>query len=250
MGYQELFLFLLGLAVGSFLNVVALRYKPGAWIFTKDIFWGRSHCPKCQQNLRWYELVPILSFFIQLGRCRHCHQLITWQYPIVELISGLVFVSVPLYLSSPFIWIMAILTLTLIALIDYRLSIIPDQLNWFLAFLGLAFFGLNSIWGFLFGAGIFALIIFTYYQLTKVHGMGFGDLKLAAALGFLFGWPKIVLIVALAFVIGGLWAAVLLLAKRKAVRDSLPLGPFLVIAAILIMFIGDNLIRFYSLYLL
>lgn len=246
MGYQELFLFFLGSAVGSFLNVVAIRYKPGAWLFTKDIFWGRSHCQKCQKNLRWYELVPVLSFLVQMGRCRHCHQLITWQYPAVELLAGLAFVLVPLYLQSVFIWIMAILSLLLIALIDYRLSIIPDQLNWFLAFLGMAFLGLNSIWGFLLGGGIFGLIIL----LTKGRGMGLGDLKLAAALGFLFGWPKIILIVALAFVIGGLWAAVLLLAKRKAPKDAIPFGPFLATASILVMFIGNKLVGFYSQYLI
>lgn len=242
MGYQEFFLFLLGLAVGSFLNVVALRYKPGARLFTKDIFGGRSHCPKCQKSLRWYELVPVLSFVFQLGRCRHCHQLITWQYPVVELLSGLAFVLVPLYLQSAFIWLIVILTLILITVIDYRLSIIPDQLNWFLAFLGLAFLSLNSVWGFLFGCGIFGLIIL----LTKGRGMGLGDLKLAAALGFLFGWPKIILIVAAAFIIGGIWAAILLLAKRKSIKDAIPFGPFLAIAAVLIMFVGDNLIRLYS----
>ncbi len=239
-------LFLLGLGAGSFLNVLALRYKPGGWIFTRDILSGRSHCPICQKQLRWYELIPILSFAIQLGQCRHCHQRISRQYPIVEILSGLTFVLAPIYADPAPIWIFVVLTLILIALIDYRLSIIPDQLNLFLAVLGLASVGLESIWGVTFGAGLFGLIIL----LTKRKGMGMGDLKLAAALGFLFGWPKIILIAGLAFVIGGLWAAALLLAKKKSLKDAIPFGPFLAIAAVVVIFAGDKLINFYSQYLL
>ena len=236
-------LFIFGLGVGSFLNVVALRYQPSQRFFTRDILLGRSHCPNCQKTLRWYELIPLLSFIIQLGRCRHCHHLLTWQYPIVELLSGLTFVLAPLYARPASVWILAILTLILIAIIDYRFSIIPDQLNAFLALLALAIVSITNYkllitvhaLGTVFGAGIFGLIIL----LTKGRGMGIGDLKLAAVLGLLFGWPKIILISGLAFIIGGLWAAALLLTKKKSLKDAIPFGPFFVSAAILIIFVGD-----------
>ena len=247
-------LFILGLGIGSFLNVVALRYQLGGPIFNKSILTGRSHCPYCQKTLQWYELVPLFSFLIQFGKCRHCKHNLTWQYPIVELLSGLTFVFVPGFVEPAPVGIFVVLALILITLIDLRLLVIPDQLNAFLALLALAVIPITNykllitvhLLGVVFGAGLFGLIIL----LTKGRGMGMGDLKLAVVLGLLFGWPKVILIVGLAFVIGGIWAAILLLAKKKSLKDAIPFGPFLAISAVAVIFVGDKLINFYSKHLL
>ena len=92
-------LFLFGLAAGSFINVVSLRFQPGQGLLDRKMVGGRSRCPYCQKQLNWYELIPVLSFIIQKGRCRSCHQKISFQYPIVEILSGLIFVFVPLRLK-------------------------------------------------------------------------------------------------------------------------------------------------------
>jgi len=95
-----LFLFIFGLAIGSFLNVVSLRFQPGQRLLDLRIINGRSHCPHCQKTLRWYELIPLLSFIVQFGKCRHCKKKLSLQYPLVEFLSGLIFVSVPLLLTN------------------------------------------------------------------------------------------------------------------------------------------------------
>lgn len=246
---MTILLFVFGLAVGSFLNVVALRYKEGGKLFTPDILKGRSHCPYCQQTLVWYELIPLASFLIQFGKCRHCKHTLSWQYPIVELLAGLTFVFVPRFAEPAPIGILAVLTLILIALIDMRLSIIPDQLNIFLAILGLVtiiFFPdqqniLHKVIGAFVGLAIFGSIVL----FTRGKGMGIGDVKLAGALGLLFGWQKIILIAMIAFIFGGLFAAIILILKKKGMKDVIPFGPFLSLAAIFTMFFGDYIFNFY-----
>ncbi len=145
-------LFVLGTAIGSFLNVVILRYNPESNP-TQKLFTGingRSHCMTCGKILHWYELIPLLSFIIQLGRCRSCKTRLSLQYPIVEFLAGLIFVLVPYVLlpiggmaasyASITIWIFVLLTLLLISVIDFHLYIIPDGLNLTLFALAIANF--------------------------------------------------------------------------------------------------------------
>ena len=244
-------LFALGLIVGSFLNVVSLRYKAGVHLFTADVLKGRSHCFHCQKTLRWFELIPLLSFFMQFGRCRHCRHALTWQYPIVEAFVAFVFAFTPLYIQSAPLWITAILILILITLIDARLSVIPDQLNLFLLFLGFISIGINNFqdinaWGphligLAFGLAFLGLI----FAVSRGRAMGMGDVKMAAALGFLFAWPKIAPILMIAFILGGLWAAAVLLFKKKTLKDAIPFGPFIAFASLLVIFWGDFIIRWF-----
>ncbi len=97
---EWLILFVFGLAIGSFLNVVALRYDGERSLFDAGPVSGRSYCPHCGRTLRWFELVPLVSFIMQGAKCRRCHAPISFQYPLVELISGLVFVFVPWHIMS------------------------------------------------------------------------------------------------------------------------------------------------------
>lgn len=287
----SVFLFVLGLGIGSFLNVVALRYNAGWRLFDLKIIGGRSHCPHCQKKLSWYELIPLASFLIQRGRCRGCGQKISWQYPLTELATGLAFAFIPNYLYKFYgaataflanqpttwyyfllaVWILAVLALILLSIIDFRLSIIPDQINIFLGLLGIAaiivqsyfnkfgplegsflknyalFFGLrdnvwlNHLFAAFLGAAIFGVIIF----LTRGRGMGMGDLKLAGALGLLLGWPDILMTIVLAFITGGFIGAILLILRKKTMKSSVPFGPFIVLGVFLTFFFGHEILKWY-----
>jgi leader peptidase (prepilin peptidase) / N-methyltransferase len=268
-----LILFVFGLAVGSFFNVVALRYDGAHFLFDPREIGGRSHCPKCKNHLRWFELIPLLSFVIQGARCRHCGATIGWQYPIVELISGVIFMLVPLYFSflllPSTIWIIVFEILLLIAYIDILLGIIPDELNIALIILGLmeiflvlggvgemniSFFGpYSAIFGFqgnalinhaiggLVGAGFFGALVLA----TRGKGMGIGDIKLAFPLGLLFGWPDVFIISLMAFVIGGIFGLGLIMSGEKTIKSAVPFAPFLVIASGIAFFFGVGLFGWY-----
>lgn len=150
-------LFILGLAIGSFLNVVALRYNPERGVFNFRSIRGRSMCPSCRVTLHSYDLIPVLSFLLLRAKCRYCRHPISFRYPMVELATGLIFL-LPLYFNNHFglahllaqggtlvwyyaliaIWTLVLLIFLLIALIDIQLYIIPNGLNWALAALGVA----------------------------------------------------------------------------------------------------------------
>lgn len=274
-------LFGFGLIIGSFLNVVILRYNPDNSVFSISRVSGRSHCMSCGKTLAWYELIPLFSFLIQRGRCRSCGNRLSRQYPIVEFLSGLIFLT-PLYFYSPSvgahwpiingsIWTLIFLTFLVLAAIDYRWYIIPDELNVFLAVLGAvrifienkigdfgefsgsfigsysALFGLRSdIWlNHLAGALIGFLLIGLIILLTKGRGMGIGDLKLIASLGVIFGWPDTVFLLAFGFIIGALFSVYLLAQRKKGMKDSVPFGPFLVLGAAVLVFFGNAILSRY-----
>lgn len=289
--FLYLVLFILGLAVGSFINVISLRYQPGNRLLDKKIIGGRSRCPICHKNLVWYELIPVLNFFWQKGKCRHCGHRLSLQYPLVEILSGLIFVSIPWYLINFYqviqlilrgeqviwyywlslIWVLIFLLFLLLSIIDLRHSIIPNSINSSLAILGLiliifngyydkfdalsgsflryyaAIFGLreniwlNHLFAALLGMAIFGLIIF----LSKGRAMGLGDLKLVGALGLIFGWPDILMVMFLAFIVGSLISVFFLITGKKKIKDAVPFGPFLVIGASLTFFFGYQIINGY-----
>ncbi len=269
-GAYYLILFILGALIGSYLNVVGLRFSRDEGFRASRR--GRSRCPHCDKTLKWYELIPLLSFLIQRGRCRVCHERLSPQYPIVELITGLVLVFVPWQLGwSPLtiLWMLAFILFILIAAIDLRLGIIPDKLNVLLVLLGLsavllAYFDSSPDVSFLGSyallfqlgegnflvhrlAGVaFGLVFFgSIYLLTQGKAMGLGDVKLAGALGLFLGWPDIVLALVLAFLVGSIFAIPLLLMKRKTLKDALPFGPFIVAGVTLTFFFGYHIINGY-----
>lgn len=259
----------LGAFVGSYLNVLALRFSPEEGFGASRK--GRSHCPHCKQTLRWYELIPVISFFIQGGKCRSCHERLSLQYPIVELLSALVFIAVPWRLGwSPITapWILVFLVFILLALIDFRLGIIPDKLNFLVAGLGLliaflTYYGSVSYSGvgsyallFQLGEGSFwlqrlmgvvlGLVLFGgIYLFTQGKAMGLGDVKFAGALGILLGWPDVILALVLAFFVGALVAAPLLITGRAVMKSALPFGPFIAIGVTLVFFFGYHILNGY-----
>ena len=272
--------FILGLIFGSFLNVVIFRYNPDNFLFSFTPLQGRSKCRNCGKTLSWYELIPLFSFFIQFGRCRSCRTNLSWQYPLVEFFTGIIFLA-PIYFYSPlapiysvatgFFWVAVFMFFLILAVIDYHWFIIPDELNMLIAILGFvkiawdnlyadfgyfsgafigsfsALFGLReSIWlnhfaGAAAGFAIVGLIIWV----TKEKGMGWGDFKLAGALGILFGWPDIIFLLAFSFIIGAVYSVYVLVSGEKGMKDSVPFGPFLVLGSLVLMFFGNDILRVY-----
>lgn len=243
--------------MGSFFNVVSLRYP-------KESFWGgRSHCPYCKKSLSWYELIPVFSFVMQLGRCRGCHRRISWQYPIVEVFTGLVFL-LPYkdFSAAPWLWLLIALTMVLLALIDFRTMIIPDEINIFLALSGLALaflgadsflknytwllpYSSSSIVNHLIGGLVGLFILGVIFLVSRGRAMGMGDVKLSGAMGLILGWPDIVLALALGFIVGGAWGTVLLILKQGQMKTLVPFGPFLVIGFWLHVFFSYQLVGWY-----
>ncbi len=268
------FLFFFGVCIGSFLNVVILRYDPDKTALVGIHLGGRSKCRSCGETLRWFELVPIFSFFIQKGRCRNCHRRISWQYPIVEILSGLILVAAylkwGLTLQALLIALFA-LSLLVLSFIDFYFQVIPDELNLFIGLLGILFvllgsqtkaFGLtegsfigyyasvlglrqniflNHLAAAAFGGLLFMGLIF----FTKGKGMGMGDAKLGAAAGLFIGWPDIVLALMLSFILGGVFGGMSLLLRKKRMKDMLPFGPFMALGILLIVFLGFNICNGY-----
>ena len=271
--------FVLGLAIGSFLNVVAVRYDPDRFLFSHRSVGGRSHCPHCGRTLRWFELVPLASYLVQQGRCRRCGARLSLGYPLAELASGLILVFAPLAASSVasgVLWTLVFLTLLLISLIDLLLQLIPDEASVLLAILGaalaltartgatvpeLSFIGSNAAlfgfsglgaWGSRFLAALLvAAFFYGLVLMTRGRGMGMGDVKLAAALGFVFGWPDIVLIVTMSFIIGAAYGVAAMAVGRKTMKSLVPFGPFLALAVAVVVCWGsvivDTYVRFLEL---
>ncbi|KKS82675.1 MAG: Type 4 prepilin-like protein leader peptide-processing enzyme [Candidatus Wolfebacteria bacterium GW2011_GWC1_43_10] len=287
--FYYLILFAVGLAFGSFLNVLTLRYHPGKKLFASDNIGGRSACLHCRKVLSWYELVPLVSFFVQGGKCRHCQKKLSFQYPLVELAGGLIFLFVPLFLQKFFfyfnpvwgeviflsfslVWILVFLSLLLAFIIDLKHYVIPNTIGLILFFLGiiwilLGVFGgtfassfngsflknfhilfpaVGNIWlAHLVGAAAGGIFFFLIVLASRGRAMGMGDVKLITALGLLFGWPDIVLIIFLSFILGAVVSLILMALGRKKISDLVPFGPFIVLAAGLVFFFGARLLSLY-----
>ncbi len=245
------FVFLiLGLIVGSFLNVVIFRLN------THRSFGGRSGCMICQKRLYWYELVPVVSFLWLKGRCSSCKTKISMQYPIVEGITGLIFAGLFLKFENLFYLDTLIFSISLafyatvfslllvIAVYDLRHKIIPDSLSLILgilSFIGLFFFsgfGFNihfpSIWEFLSGI-ILALPFALFWLISKGTWMGLGDAKLAIGLGWLLGLSRALSGAVLSFWIGAIFGILLIFLNKKkySIKSEIPFAPFLVLGMIL-----------------
>lgn len=244
----SLFWGIYGIIIGSFLNVVVYRVPKG-----ESIVRPRSHCTQCDHTLRAWELIPIFSFLMLRGRCHKCGSKISWRYPGVEILTGILFFlwswlhteESLAVLGAHFIFISILLAL---ALIDYDTFRLPDTLTFPLLFLGLAaaFFlpmglsGWESLVSAIGAGGIFALIAKFYPQ-----GMGLGDVKLIAGMGAILGFPKILLALFIASLVGSIVGLLWIAIYRKGFKTQIPFGPFLVLGAYVALFIGDELIRVY-----
>lgn len=243
---------LLGLCVGSFLNVVIYRL-PQKMSLSKPA----SHCTTCEYVLRWYDNIPVLSYIILGGKCRSCKQKISPRYMLVELANGALWLTCVLlfWKQSPAYAILTALAITVmicIFFIDLEHLIIFNRFSIALALIGVGciFCDSYTVWydhliGALAGAVSFLLIYFGAIWVLKKEGMGFGDVKLAAAGGLLLGWQRFIFAILVASVV----ACVVLLAvkiKNKHERGrEYPFGPFIVLGITLALFIGAPIIDWY-----
>jgi leader peptidase (prepilin peptidase)/N-methyltransferase len=232
---------LLGLSVGSFLNVVAYRLPRG-----ESLLWPRSHCPKCGHTLAARDLIPILSFLWLRGRCRFCRAPIPLRYPAVELGTGSFFVVAGLVFGPTWQLLRTLVLGSLFiaaSLIDLDTMVLPDAFT--LGGTALALLlppGPRPVylWGALVGFGLLLFIAW-----ASRGGMGGGDVKLGLALGAFLGWPNVLIALFLAFFLGAAAGIALILAKRKRRSDHVPFGPFLVVGSLGTSLWGTKLLQLY-----
>ena len=247
--FLTIFFFVVGAAVGSFLNVCIFRIPEG-----KSIVLPSSHCFTCGKPIHFYDNIPILSFLILKGACRYCGTKISFQYPAVELLTG--FMSLLLYLTFglTFSFLFTFLftaTLIVITFIDLRHQIIPHAVTLpgipFFYFAAVFFRGITPIEGFLgimIGAGSLYFVAVYYEALTGREGMGGGDINLIAMMGGFLGWESLIYIILVASLAGAIIGITLMIWKGKDTKYAVPFGPFLSIGAVSYLFFGEYWIRF------
>ena len=240
--FYILLIFILGLVIGSFIGAYTYRLPEGI-----DIKKGGSFCPHCHKNLAWYDNIPLISYFLLNGKCRHCKKNISPRYPLIEAATALGFVGV-YYLQRPFfetlLFLFVFSILIAIFVIDLEYQIIPDNLvfillitvYWLLLTEHFPTFYLNLATGF--GSALFLLLV---HLITSGRGMGLGDVKFALFAGTFLGWPNSLTWLFGAFLIGAVTGIALILAKRASFKKPIPFGPFLIISFIITVIWGEKL---------
>lgn len=251
-----IFIFLLGTLIGSFLNVVIYRFNTGLTVVR-----GRSMCMSCSRSLRWYELIPVFSFLIQAGKCRTCANKISHQYPIVEIITGVIFLLTAnffmplLYLSTFNFLVLFILyvfifsILIVISVYDIRHKVIPDKLVFtFIVASFLSIFinhtGIGSLfvtpeWSQLIAGPLFAMPFAILWLASRGQLIGLGDAKLILGIGWLMGLLSGLAAITLSFWIGAVVSLLIMLlsqSKKINLKTEIPFAPFLIIGTLITFF--------------
>ena len=247
--------FVLGASVGSFVNVLIDRS-----IERRDWVWGRSKCDHCGSNLEWYDLIPLLSYFLYLGKSRCCQKKLSWKYPVVEALLGALFVwwllvgflffrlaIAPLTFVQPIFWLVTGILLLIIAIADSYYGVI---------LMNVLYLGYIWVYGYrliLYGMGIYRgqdLVLMLVMGLlsggflwglrviTKGRGMGEGDPYLAFWTGSILGYPRGIYGMLAAFIVGAIWGTILLLNKKKSWGATIPFGPFLVLGVAIALLVS------------
>lgn len=241
----NLYFFLVGLVFGSFYNVVALRIPEG-----KSIVAPRSACPKCGHQLTAWELIPVLSYFIQRGKCRRCKARISPVYPFFELLTGVLFAIAPLIIGWSGELVIALTFISMLVIItvsDLAYMIIPDKVLMFFAGLFLIeriFIPLIPWWDSLAGAAVGFILLLLIAVVSK-GGMGGGDIKLFAVVGFVLGVKMLLLSFFLSTLFGALFGVIGLLLGSIKRKQTIPFGPFIALGTLVAYFFGDFLIAEY-----
>ena len=247
-----IFVIILGALWGSFANVCIIRMPQG-----KGVVVGRSFCVKCNKKIQWFDNIPIISYLLLKSKCRNCKTKISFQYFLVESISLINFLVLYLIcgisLTTLFLIILSVVFL-IIFFIDLKHYIIPNSLTYSMMILGFikSFVPnldpifpnyLNSLIGGLLGYGIIWSIIYFYRQFKKKEGMGLGDAKLFAVVGFWFGWISIPFVVFLSSIIALLSVLPDLLRSSKKLSSQIPFGPFIILGTIFYLVFQDNFVK-------
>lgn len=260
-----LFLFIIGSAIGSFLGVVVDRLLNG-----ESIWKGRSHCDHCRHTLKWYDLLPVISFFAVKQQCRYCHKKLSWFYPLIEIITGVAFMivgykifgsnlallGVMQYLALFLYYLLLSCSFIVILFADIKYGIIPITTSIFMLaviliwYILLPFLQFNPLQAFILGietnivpgllsalavSGLFGIFFWRKW-------MGLGDVMYAFLMGLILGFPKIILGLYIAFITGAIVGVALVILKMKKIKhETIPFGPFLVLGTFISMLYGDYL---------
>ena len=246
----SLFALVTGMVVGSFLNVCICRLPKDESVVSPP-----SHCPRCDYRIRWYDNIPLVSYLLLRGRCRGCGTRISIQYPLVELLNGLLTLALFLRFGPTLAFLALFLfcsALVVITFIDLEHQIIPDEISlpgivigFVCSFFLPGYSWLNSMLGILLGGGSLLLIAYTYQWLTGNEGMGGGDIKLLAMMGAFLGWKSILFIVFASSLAGSIIGVTMMLVLKKDSKLAIPFGPYLAFGALLYIFCGRQIIHWY-----
>ena len=247
--YYLAFIFF-GSVWGSFANVCIYRLPEN-----KNVVTGRSYCPNCKNKIHWYDNIPLISYFVLNGKCRKCKKKISIQYSLVEFLSIFSFFNIYYFYGltlTSLLLMMLSLSFIMIYFIDLKHYIIPNSITFPLMILGFiksfdpnlnSIFPnyINSLIGGLFGYGIIWSIIFFYKQIRKKEGMGLGDAKLFAVIGFWFGWFSIPFVIFLSSLIALLFVTPSLIIKSKKFSSQIPFGPYIILGTLIYLVFESNI---------
>ena len=248
--------FLIGLIIGSFINSVVYRLS------AVESLWERSHCPKCKRKVRWHDNIPLVSFFVLSMKCRDCGEKISWQYPVVEFFTGILFALIgnsffmpdsSLAWTQTMFYLLLFSVLIVIFIYDIKYMEIPMIAVWIGVVAAIAyligsdsqtfsgvshFFSLKIISGVI-GGFVAFLFFFLLAWYSKERWMGYGDAYLGLLVGLVVGWPAIFLTLALSFTIGALTSLAMIAVGNKHLKSQVPFAPFLVIGLFLIILLPE-----------
>jgi len=240
----------LGAVIGSFLNVCIYRLPRSMSIISPG-----SHCPHCGKPIVFYDNIPILSYLFLKGKCRNCNTLISFKYPLVEFLNTILYLLVFWkfgYAFSTLFFFSFCSALLIVTFVDLEFRIIPDSISLPGIIVGFiaSFFSkwispLDSLMGIFLGGGFLFLVAVFYEKVMKKEGMGGGDIKLLAMIGAFLGWKSIPFVILVSSFLGACVGMLVIFIRKKDTKYAIPFGPFLSLAAILYLFVGPPLIRWY-----
>lgn len=247
----QIYVALLGLVVGSYLNVVVYRLPRGV-----STVLPRSRCTRCLAPIRPWDNVPVLSFLLLGGRCRHCGVAIRWRYPLVEILTAVCFVASfrefrHTTAGTVIAWVFCAAMIAL-GLIDFEHYLLPDAITWpgiIVGLLVLPRLGWTTdedAWlGAALGAGVLLVLAWGWYLWKKVHGMGMGDVKMLAMIGAFLGWKGTAATLFFASLGGSLVGLALVLFGRLNMQSRMPFGVFLSLGGLLTLFLRHEIVDLY-----
>lgn len=243
------FVAFLGMTIGSFLNVCIYRLP-----IDKSIVWPGSACPSCARALAWYENIPVVSWLLLRGTCRSCRTPISMRYPLVELLTGAMFLAAFWYYGPTLLFVSRVIfgcALIVLFAIDLEHHLLPNAITLPGIVIGFLFSfvsgpgWLSSLIGILAGGGILFAVAEAYYRLRHEEGLGMGDVKMLAMVGAFLGWPATLMTLMMGSIAGSVVGMLVIALRRGDMKYALPFGTFLAMGAALSATVGPSLLTWY-----
>jgi leader peptidase (prepilin peptidase)/N-methyltransferase len=245
----DIFAFFFGAAIGSFLNVVIYRMPGGISLIKPNSF-----CPKCKKPIKWFENIPVISYIFLGGKCSGCHSRISLRYPLIEIITGCLFLYSFIHFGLSiefFFYVFFFCSLLIISGIDFSHQIIPDIISMPGIFIGLIFQIVKGnfipgLIGMLFGGGLILLIRIIGGKVYKKEVMGMGDVYLTAMIGAFVGFPFILAAIFIAALVGSILGIIFIISTKQSRESPIPFGPFLSIGGILAIALQQKIVQVFA----